>query len=76
MNKKILTIIFCLVATVVCLLYSCTADSGTENGYLFEEPVTAEEDKESKEEQQPTKKEINGEAPAEDEYEPEIYDGY
>lgn len=76
MNKKILTIIFCLIATVVCLLYSCTADSSTEDVYLFEESVIVEENIVPGEEQQSGEKEINGEAPAEDEYEPEIYDGY
>lgn len=83
MNKKIFTIIFCLIATVVCLLYNCTADSSTEESQM--ETMHAE----SSQDIQPTKKEekeiqipgktkivINGEAPEEDEYEPEIYDGY
>lgn len=85
MNKKILTIIFCLIATVVCLLYSCTADSSTEETHMFEETLHAE----SSQDMQPTKETekeiqipgktkivINGEAPEEDEYEPEINDGY
>lgn len=83
MNKKILTIIFCLIATVVCLLYSCTADSSTEESQMFEETLHTSQDiqptkKEEKEIQIPgkTKLVIKGEAPEEAEYEPEIYDGY
>lgn len=82
MNKKVITIIFCLLATVVCLLYSCTADNDIEEVKFFEEPVQAENNQDiqvAEEKQQiPGQDEIiiEGEAPKEDEYEPEIYDGY
>lgn len=87
MDKKILKTIFCFAVTVVCLLYSCTADNSTEDAKDFEEPVHTEnyedyekikqpEQKEENQEQQKSETEIDGVAPAEDEYEPEIYDGY
>lgn len=68
MNKKIITIIFCLIATVVCLLHSCSADNSTEEIHLFEEPVQTENEKDTIV--------VDGEAPKEWEYEAEINDGY
>lgn len=82
MNKKVITIIFCLIATVACLLYSCTADNGAEEVQFFEEPVQTENNQNTQVAEEklqiPGKDEIviEGEAPKEDEYEPEVYDGY